>query len=72
MWVGRRTAALTSLLDALDRALVAECASRLDMDKLTHLLDAQIVDDVQVKDRTGYGALLASAQYKPIQIWQRD
>ena len=71
VWVARKTAALTALLDALDRSLVAECARRLDMDRLTHLLDAQVVDDVAVKDRSGYGAMLASTNQKPIQIWKR-
>jgi hypothetical protein len=72
VWVARKTAALTALADALDRALTAECARRLDMNALSHLLDVQIVDDAEVNGRAGYGALIASTQYKPLQVWKRS
>jgi hypothetical protein len=43
----------------------------VDASELKHLLDAQIVDDEEVKSRVGYGALLSSIHNRPVRVWQR-
>jgi hypothetical protein len=67
----RKTDALNALVGALDRALVKEYANIIDAPQLTHLLDVQVVDDADVEDRIGYGALISSIHNRPIQIWER-
>lgn len=71
VWAVRKTDALDALVSALDRALVQEYSSMIDAPQLRHLLDVQVVDDGDVEDRTGYGALLSSIHNRPIQIWER-
>jgi len=71
VWTARKTAALAALVEALDRALVAECGRQLDQDELAHLLDVQMVDDDEVRECAGYGALLSSSHHRPIRVWQR-
>jgi hypothetical protein len=71
VWAARKTDALDALVRALDRALVQEYASMIDAPQLTHLLDIQVVDDADVEDRIGYGALLSSIHNRPIQVWER-
>jgi hypothetical protein len=71
VWVSRKTAALTALVEALDLALVAECGRQLDRDEAAHLLDVQVVDDDEVREGVGYGALLSSSHHRPIRVWQR-
>jgi hypothetical protein len=71
VWVERKTSALDSLVEALDQAL-AECyAAILDRSKLAHVLDVQVVDDADVENRTGYGALLSSFFNRPLKVWER-
>ncbi len=72
VWAGRKTNALRSLAAALDRALAAEWGRRLGLPHLRHVLDVQLVDNADVNDRIGYGALLTSNQYRPIKLWQRE
>ncbi|MFO7741295.1 MAG: hypothetical protein R6X31_03175 [Anaerolineae bacterium] len=71
VWVARKTTALEALVRALDRALVQEYANMIDAPQLAHLLDVQVVDDADVENRTGYGALLSSVHNRPIQVWER-
>jgi len=71
VWAQRKTAALESLVAALDRALVQGCADLINRAKLMHLLDVQVVDDADAENRTGYGALLSSLYHPPIQVWKR-
>lgn len=71
VWVERKTQALSSLISGLDRALV-QALERLEVTPArTHLLDAQIVDTTEVRQRIGYGALLSSLHQRPLQVWQR-
>jgi ribosomal protein L35AE/L33A len=70
-WVDRKTAALDSLVAALDGALVQRVAELMGMDRLAHLLDVQVVDDEDVESRRGYGAALTSLHNSPIQVWTR-
>jgi hypothetical protein len=56
---------------ALDRALVKRYAELISEPGLVHLLDVQVVDDQDVEDCTGYGALLSSTYNRPIRVWER-
>jgi hypothetical protein len=71
VWAARKTDALTALVKALDRALVEAYADLIDAPELVHLLDVQVVDDADVEERVGYGALLSSIHNRPIQVWER-
>ncbi|MGD1992586.1 MAG: hypothetical protein PVI59_05265 [Anaerolineae bacterium] len=71
IWAERRSAALAALVSVLDRALVQGYGELVDASDLKHLLDAQIVDDGEVKGRVGYGALLSSIHNRPVRVWQR-
>jgi hypothetical protein len=44
----------------------------LGLVNLEHVLDVQVIDDEDVRDRRGYGALLKSIYQPPIQVWRRD
>jgi hypothetical protein len=71
VWAERKTSALDSLVVALDRAIVQRYADLTGKGELTHLLDVQAVDDADVKNRVGYGAMLSSLYNRPIQVWER-
>ena len=71
VWAERKTNALDSLVEALDRALIQRYTDLVGLSQLAHLLDVQVVDDADVKNRVGYGAMLSSLHQKPIQIWER-
>jgi len=71
VWAERKTSALDSLVGALDRALVQRYADVIGTHKLAHLLDVQVIDDDDVKNRVGYGAMLFSLHQRPIQVWER-
>jgi hypothetical protein len=70
VWAERKTAALGSLVAALDLALARACADLVGGSAAAGLLDVQVVDDADVENRTGYGALLHSIHHRPIQIWE--
>jgi len=69
--VQRKTSALKSLIAALDRGVTQNCAEMLHATQLAHVLDVQVVDDVDVNTRTGYGALLTWLHHKPVPVWTR-
>lgn len=72
-WVTRKSAALSSVADVI-RTELAEAYTRLGCPKanaLCYALDVQVVDDDEVRDRTGYGALIHSLYVRPQRIWQR-
>jgi len=71
VWTRRKTAALLALVEALDRSLVQAYAQLLDRPGLAGLLDVQVIDDIKVGRRLGYGALLSSIHHRPIPVWQR-
>lgn len=71
VWAQRKTAALESLVAVLNRALVQGCADLIGRPRLMRLLDVQVIDDADVKNRVGYGALLSSLYHRPIRIWER-
>ena len=70
-WAERKTSALDSLVEALDRALLQHYTDLVGKHQLAHLLDVQVVDDADVKNRVGYGAMLSSLYQRPIQVWKR-
>jgi hypothetical protein len=71
VWAERKTGALDSLVGALDRALVERYNGVMGTHQLAHLLDVQVVDDADVNNRVGYGAMLSSLHQRPIQVWKR-
>jgi len=71
IWAQRKTAALRALVETMDHALLQCCADIVNASEQTHILDIQIVDDNEVQNRLGYGAMLSSIYNRPIQIWQR-
>lgn len=71
LWTRRKTGALQSILEALDRALTRDYREMTGLRDLAHFLDAQIVDDHQVQNSIGVGALLSSLHTRPLKIWER-
>lgn len=71
IWSRRKTAALNSLMGGLDQALAQAHAKLLGMDEPSHLLDAQVVDDYEIENRLGYGALFTSLHHRPLPVWKR-
>lgn len=72
-WVERKSAALTSVVGLLTSGLAGECPQLTcpKVDALCWALDVRVVDDAEVKSRTGYGALLSSLYVRPMEIWHR-
>jgi hypothetical protein len=71
VWAERKTAALSSLVAALDRALAQAYTDLVGGPQVESLLDVQVIDDADVESRTGHGALLQAIHHRPIQIWER-
>jgi len=73
-WVGRKTAALSSLVASLDEALKEAQIPLLclDANQLFCCLDVVVVDDDEVSNRRGYGAMLSSLYVDPTVIWNRE
>jgi hypothetical protein len=71
LWAERKTKALDALIASLDHALTGRYAEMLGLHRLAHVLDVQVVDDADVENRVGYGAMLSSLHQQPIQIWKR-
>jgi hypothetical protein len=71
VWTTRKTRALDALIAGLDRALVQHYRGQVEPCGLEHILDAQVIDDADVKGRIGYGAMLVSIHQRPIQVWSR-
>jgi hypothetical protein len=69
IWAERKTKAVDALVAALDRAMVQHYSAMLGLHDLEHVLDVQVVDDEDMRSRTGYGALLQSVYQPPIQVW---
>ena len=69
IWAERKTKALTAIIETLDRAITQHQCKLLCLNDLKHMLDIQVIDDVDVKNRTGYAALLKSIYQTPVQVW---
>ena len=72
IWAEPKTKALNALVEVIDHAMVQRHRHMLGRTKLEHVLDVQVVDGEDVRNRTGYGALLQSIYQPPIQVWCRD
>lgn len=72
IWAQRKTRALDALVETMDRAIGQHHRHVLGLIGLEPVLDVKVVDDQDVKTRTGYAALLKSIYQPPIQIWQSD
>jgi len=70
VWVTRKTAALNAAAAALDRALIESYGEQIGPDHPTYLVDVQTVDDHDVTNRKGYGAMLTSIHMPPLEIWR--
>jgi len=70
IWAEHKTKALNALVEAIDRAMVQHHRHMLGRIKLEHVLDVQVIDDEDVRNRIGYGALLQSIYQPPIQVWR--
>jgi hypothetical protein len=71
VWAKRKTGALNSLAKALDRALAQNFAKLVGTSQAAHILDVQVIDDVDVQKRVGYAAFLSSLHHRPIKVWER-
>ncbi len=71
VWAERKTSALEALLAAFGAALAPAYAEMTGAPKPEHLLDAQIVDDAEVSNCRGYGAMLQSINNPPLCVWKR-
>lgn len=67
----RKTSALASLLEVLDRSLAQCYAEMMNAPAQAHLLDVQVVDDAEAAARSGVGAMLAWCYNQPLSIWKR-
>jgi len=71
VWAERKTAALGSLVAALDRALAQVYSDLIGGPQVEALLDVQVIDDADVENHTGHGALLYAIHHRPIRVWER-
>jgi hypothetical protein len=66
----RKSSALSALIQAFDRALAACYGQRLATSQVSYVLDVQVVEEDEVRGRTGYGALLSSINLRPTLVWE--
>jgi len=71
VWAKRKTGALQSMLDALNRALVQSFAQMIGNQDLAHMLDVRVVDDEDMKHNIGCVAMFTSIHTRPIRVWER-
>lgn len=71
VWTERKTAALRAAAETWDRALAQGYARVFGAPEPEFLLDVQVVDDGDVDNRVGYGALLSSLHHPALQVWAR-
>lgn len=73
-WVGRKTAALNSIVACLDTALLEERKRLLCPEAIAECfsLDVKVADDDEVRRRRGYGALVNSIFVRPTKVWERS
>jgi hypothetical protein len=73
-WVDRKSAALHSLVEALDTSLSISRRNKLGCANATagcYALNVHMVDDAEVSNRQGFGALVDSLYIRPIKVWAR-
>ncbi len=72
--VGRRSAALSSIVASLEDGL-RKWRERLLCSKgngSCYALDVKVADEEEVASRRGYGALISSVHVRPLRIWCRE
>lgn len=72
IWAQKKNKALNALIDSLDSALVQQHRRLLGCHELKQVLDAQVVDDDDVSNGTGYAVLLRSIHQPPVQVWRNS
>ena len=72
IWAERKTKALNAMIEAIDRAMVQVYRKLFEMGELQRVVDIQVIDGEDVKNRTGYAALLKSIYQMPIQVWSSE
>ena len=70
IWVTQKGKALDALIETIDSALVQRHRQMLGLKQLEHALDARVIDDADVKNRTGYAVLLKSIHQPAIEVWR--
>lgn len=73
-WVDRKSASLDALAGALGDALSESRRNKVGCVKATspcNALNVHTVDDADVENRRGYGAVIDSLYIRPIQVWAR-
>jgi len=69
--VDRKTAAMASIVSSIERSVRERLDSINGAPRATQVLDIQLVDDAEVGQRTGLGALLSSTTRPPLALWRR-
>ncbi len=72
VWAQPKTAALNSLVAVVNRALTCHYDDLVGDLLPIHLLDVQLVDDLEVKRRTGHASLLFLSRFQALEIWKRE
>ncbi len=67
---GKKSNALSALIQGFDRALAVRCGERFALPQIGYMLDVQLVDEDEVRSRTGYGSLLSSIYLRPTLVWE--
>lgn len=67
-----KTAALTSLVSALNPALVLVLSELVEGAETEGFLDVQLVNSADLENLARYAALLSAPSYRPTRIWQRE
>lgn len=67
-----KTAALTSLISALKRALVLVMDELVEGAETEDFLDVQLVNSADLENLARSAALLTAPNYNPTRIWQRE
>lgn len=67
-----KTAALSSLVSALNRTLTLVLGEAVECAETEGFLDVQLVNSADLENLARYAALLTAPSYRPTRIWQRE
>lgn len=67
----RRTAALISVLAALDRALSQTLADHCRWQDAAPVLNVHVLDDADIRKGAPFAALLSPPHFEPVPVWQQ-
>ncbi|NIM94446.1 MAG: hypothetical protein GTO18_12155 [Anaerolineales bacterium] len=73
LWASKKSPALMALVNAVIESVENELRELYcpNANALCNQLDVIVVDDQEVEGKTGYGALIESLYFRPIEIWHR-